>query len=65
MVRLRQYQVAAIEGLRAVVRSGKRSALLVLPTGAGKTVVFVEIAKAAAAKGNSTLILVHSRELIT
>ena len=65
MVRLRQYQVAAIEGLRAVVRSGKRSALLVLPTGAGKTVVFVEIAKAAAAKGNSTLILVHRRELIT
>ena len=65
MVRLRQYQYTAIVDLRTAVRNGNRTALLVLPTGAGKTVVFVEIAKAAAAKGNSTLILVHRRELIT
>lgn len=40
-------------------QKGGRAPLAVLPTGAGKTVVFAWIAKQAAAKGNRVMILVH------
>ena len=46
----------------AIARSG--SAVYVLPTGGGKTVVAGEIARLAAAKGSRTLFLVHRRELV-
>ena len=36
-----------------------------MPTGAGKTVVFTEIARSATARGKSVFILVHRRELVT
>ena len=45
-------------------RSGAQAPLLVLSTGAGKTVVFAAITQAAAARGRRVLILVHRRELI-
>ena len=38
--------------------------LLQCPTGAGKTVIFSEITRSAAAKGKSVFILVHRRELV-
>lgn len=41
------------------------SALLEMPTGSGKTVVFTEIAQLAKAKGKKVLIIVHRRELVT
>lgn len=60
---LRDYQVAAVSQLRqAVIRSG--SAVYVVPTGSGKTVVAGEIARLAASKGSRTLLLVHRRELV-
>ena len=60
---LRNYQHDAVSELRlAIQRSG--SAVLVMPTGAGKTVVAGEIARLAAAKGSRTLFLVHRRELV-
>ena len=40
-------------------------ALLVMPTGSGKTVVFSEICRLANNKGKKVLILVHRRELVT
>ena len=40
-------------------------ALLVMPTGSGKTVVFSEICRLANDKGKKVLILVHRRELVT
>ena len=60
----RRYQLIAIADLRWALGQGRRSALLVMPTGSGKTVVFVEIARSATLKSKSTLILVHRRELI-
>lgn len=38
MIELRDYQLASIDGLRAGIRAGHRSQVLVAPTGAGKTV---------------------------
>ena len=63
-MQLRPYQIQAVADLRSSFGGGGRSSLLVMPTGAGKTVVFTEIARSAAAKGKSTLILVHRRELV-
>lgn len=63
-MQLRPYQQQAISDLRQAYRSGRMAPLLVLPTGAGKTVVFAEIARSAAERGNRVLILVHRRELV-
>ena len=61
--RLRDYQQDAVEQLReAIVVHG--SAVYVLPTGAGKTVVAAEIARLGFEKGSRTLLLVHRRELV-
>ena len=60
---LRDYQTEAVAALRrSVGRYG--SALYVLPTGGGKTVVAGEIARLAQVKGSRTLFLVHRRELV-
>ena len=61
---LREYQVKTISKTANSLRKGKQSPLLVLPTGAGKTVIFSEISKRAVQKNNNVLILVHRRELI-
>ena len=60
---LRSYQEHAIAGLRAALATHSR-ALLVMPTGSGKTVVFSEICRLANSKGRNVLILVHRRELV-
>lgn len=61
---LRPYQEQAISSLRAAYRAGARAPLLVMPTGAGKTVVFAEIIRSLSARGNRALVLVHRRELV-
>ena len=61
---LRKYQVKAINKTAISLRQGNQAPLIVLPTGAGKTVIFSEIAKRAVLKNNNVLILVHRRELI-
>ena len=60
---LRGYQAQAVEELRAAVRA-HRSAVYVLPTGGGKTVVAAEVARRGEARGKRTLLLVHRRELV-
>jgi superfamily II DNA or RNA helicase len=65
MITLRPYQVRAISELRAVYQSGRRAPVLVLPTGAGKTVVASEIIRSAVARGNRVLFLVHRAELLS
>lgn len=62
---LRPYQDRAIAGLRASYARGKRSPCLVLPTGAGKTVVAASIIRSATERGRRVLFLAHREELIS
>lgn len=64
MIKLRHYQEDAVAKVRACFNSGAKSVLLVLPTGAGKTVVFSYIAASVAAKKKKALTLVHRIELL-
>ncbi|WOL24251.1 hypothetical protein fHeYen801_041 [Yersinia phage fHe-Yen8-01] len=60
---LRDYQDSAILETRVSFRE-VNGVLLVLATGAGKTIIFCEIAKSAALKGRRTLVLAHRDLLI-
>lgn len=60
-MKLRDYQNNCITDLRQSYTDGHRSPLLVLPTGAGKTIVFTWIAANATGR---VLILVHRKELL-
>lgn len=63
MIKLRGYQEDAKAGVRdALATHG--SVLLVAPTGAGKTVLFANIAQVAASRGFRVLILAHRDTLI-
>lgn len=64
MINLRQYQQNAVAGTRVAYTEGKNSVLLVLPTGAGKTVIFTHIASTVSVAGKKALILVHRIELL-
>ncbi len=61
----RPYQLDAIARCREAYRSGARGVALVLPTGAGKTVVMVHVARLhlAAAPTNTIVGYCHRREL--
>ena len=61
---LRDYQSNAVEYVRGEFLSGCHSVVMVMPTGAGKSVVFGEIIRLAAEKGSKILWLVHRRNLV-
>jgi DNA repair protein RadD len=56
---LRPYQAGDITRIRASYASGARCVLYQAPTGSGKTVLFSEIVRGAAARGNRVVILGH------
>ena len=60
-VTLRSYQHAAIDAVLAARRQGVRRMLVCLPTGAGKTVIFSELARLAR---KQVLVLAHREELL-
>lgn len=60
----RPYQDGAVTHIGAEFDAGWRSVLLVLPTGAGKTVVFSEIARLCDEYGSRVCILVHRDTLL-
>ena len=62
---LRPYQVDSVGQVGAAFASGYKRVILCLPTGAGKTVIFSDIAARAAAKGKRVAILTHRRELLS
>ena len=62
---LRPYQVDSVGQVSAAFQSGFKRVILCLPTGAGKTVIFSDIAAKAAAKGKRVAILTHRRELLS
>jgi superfamily II DNA or RNA helicase len=65
MLSLRHYQHRALELLDTVVAAGLHALLLVLPTGAGKTVVAAELIRRTVARGERALFLAPRRELVT
>jgi len=60
---LRGYQTRAVEEVRAALKI-HRKVVMVLPTGAGKSIIFAEIIRLALEKGNRVLWLVHRRNLV-
>ena len=62
-MQLRDYQQAAITDIRQAFTQHRR-VLYQLPTGAGKTVIFCEIARQAVSKGKRVLVIVHRQELL-
>ncbi|BAQ92517.1 putative helicase [uncultured Mediterranean phage uvMED] len=61
---LRPYQQQSIDGLRAVFAKGKKSAVLCVPTGGGKTMVFTTLVKSVIQKGLKAMIICDRKELI-
>ncbi len=61
---LRPYQQALLDKLKEAFREGYRKILIQSPTGSGKSVFFSKIIGGTSEKDNSTLFLVHRRELI-
>jgi len=61
---LRGYQREAIDALHAGWQTGARRLAVLLPTGAGKTVVFSHLAAEQHARGVRTLVVAHRDELI-
>ena len=59
---LRDYQLKAVQDIRAAVAAHK-NVLFSLPTGGGKTTIIADIVEKALAKGTRVLILVHRLEL--
>ena len=62
---LRDYQISAIEQLRAAYTAGHAGAILELGTGAGKTVTAASVCASAVGLGGWVLWLAHRRELLT
>lgn len=63
-VELRDYQLSAVDGVRREFAMGRRSVLLVSPTGSGKTVTFAYVTAGTAQKNKRVLLLAHRRELL-
>lgn len=61
---LRPYQRAAVESVRDHWARGIRRQLIVLPTGAGKTVVFSHLIRRRTTDGRRALVIAHRDELI-
>ena len=62
---LRDYQIKAIEDIERKFDRGEKRCMLQMPTGAGKTFVFCELAKRFfLTEIKKVLILVHRKELL-
>jgi len=64
MIEDRQYQQDAIESLRQGFRNGHRRQILSASTGAGKSVVMLQMIKAAQAKGSRIVFICERRVLV-
>lgn len=64
--RMRPYQIAAVDAIESAYQRGRRSVLVVMPTGTGKTVCFCSLVQRRVERGDyrPTLILAHREELL-
>lgn len=67
LLKLREYQQAAITAFFAAIGAGKRRIGLSAPTGAGKTVVFATIIRKVLdqSRNGKVLVIVNNQELAT
>ena len=63
-MQLRGYQTDALNKIRQACSDGKKSILVVSPTGSGKGVILSSIIKSANNKSKKVLFLVHRREIL-
>jgi ATP-dependent helicase IRC3 len=61
MIELRDYQCEAVDAIERAYSQGVNRTLTVLPTGAGKTLCFIELLRR---RGERGLILIHRNELL-
>lgn len=61
---LREYQNNAITDVCREIETGKRCAMVVAPTGAGKAVILAAMTANAVNEGKRVLVLAHTREII-
>ncbi len=61
---LREYQVRAKTLIREAFQAGKRSVVLCVPTGGGKTVIFADMLRDAMRAGSRSMVLCNRKELI-
>src|SRR5215831_616386 len=61
---LRPYQQKGISDIRALFRQGRRKVCYAAPTGSGKTILFVHLARRIVEKDQRVAIIVHRQELI-
>lgn len=61
---LRPYQEDAVRSIFSEWQEGRRHTLLVLPTGAGKTICFSKVVEKCVEHGERVLILAHREELL-
>jgi superfamily II DNA or RNA helicase len=64
MIELWPFQKTLIQALRETLLSGHTTALLVSPTGSGKTVMFAYLTGKLSTAGKRTVILAHRKELL-
>ena len=57
---LHDYQQAAIDSAREIIRNGRRRFILCSPTGSGKTIIGIALMKAAAAVGSRSAFITAS-----
>jgi DNA repair protein RadD len=64
VIALRSFQLNLIGQIEQAIAAGKRRIVIVLPTGAGKTVIAAEIVRRLRERGLFALFLAHRREII-
>lgn len=62
--KLRDYQLRTIELCRKAYKDGHRRTLVALPTGSGKTEIFIEQTRSALSKGKRVLIVVRRKSIV-
>ena len=63
-IELYPFQKSSVDRLSSSFAAGSKGTIFVLPTGAGKTICFTNIAETASSRGFKVLILVHRKELL-
>ncbi len=63
-LQLRDYQTECLDAISAAAKANIWKALVSLPTGTGKTIIFAHMVRQVAQRGGRSLILVHRDELL-